>query len=61
MQEERSHERMLLGYPQSLYVESVTKTDIKISVEQPVEGWIVGEIKPEVCVCFLTVRPVTFN
>ncbi|KAJ7327381.1 hypothetical protein OS493_027071 [Desmophyllum pertusum] len=39
--------RILLGSPQSLYVESVIKTDIKISVKQPVEGWIVGEIKPE--------------
>ena len=48
MQEERSNNRILLGSPQSLYVESVTKTDIKISVKQPVEGWIVGEIKPEV-------------
>ena len=48
MQEERSNNRILLGSPQSLYVESVTDTDIKISVKQPVEGWIVGEIKPEV-------------
>lgn len=48
MQEERSNNRILLGSPQSLYVESVIKTDIKISVKQPVEGWIVGEIKPEV-------------
>ncbi|XP_078370063.1 uncharacterized protein LOC144653833 [Oculina patagonica] len=48
MQEERSHNRILLGSPQSLYVESVTETDIKISVKQPVDGWIVGEIKPEV-------------
>ena len=48
MQEERSNNRILLGSPQSLYVESVTETDIKISVKQPVEGWIVGEIKPEV-------------
>jgi hypothetical protein len=48
MKEEKSHDRILLGSPQSLYVESVTETDIKISVKQPVEGWIVGEIKPEV-------------
>lgn len=58
MQEERSHNRILLGSPQSLYVESVTETDIKISVKQPVDGWIVGEIKPEVTsscsVCFCT-------
>ena len=24
------------------------KTDIKISVKEPVEGWTVGDIKPEV-------------
>ena len=50
-----------MGTLQSLYVESVSETDIKVSVKQPVEGWIVGEIKPEVCVCFSTERPVTFN
>ena len=24
------------------------KTDVKISVKEPVEGWTVGDIKPEV-------------
>ena len=49
MQEERSNGRILLGSPQSLYVETVMiKTDIKISVKEPVEGWTVGDIKPEV-------------
>lgn len=48
MEQERSHNRILLGSPESLYVETVTETDIKISVKQPVGGWIVGEIKPEV-------------
>ena len=48
MEEERSHDRILLASPESLYVETVSETDIKISVKQPVEGWIVGEIKPEV-------------
>ena len=48
MQEERSCGRILLGSPQSLYVETVINTDIKVSVKQPVEGWIVGQIKPEV-------------
>ena len=53
MEEERSHNRILLGSPEPLYVESVTETDIKISVKQPVMGWIVGEITPEVtCSCF---------
>ena len=47
MEQERSHNRILLGSPESLYVETVTETDIKISVK-PVGGWIVGEIKPEV-------------
>lgn len=49
MQEERSNGRILLGSPQSLYVETVMiKTNIKISVKEPVEGWTVGDIKPEV-------------
>jgi len=48
MEEERSHDRNLLGSPEPLYVETVTETDIKISVKQPVMGWIVGEITPEV-------------
>ena len=48
MEQERSHNRILLGSPESLYVETVSATDIKISVKQPVGGWIVGEIKPEV-------------
>ena len=48
MQEERSFGRILLGSPQSLYVECMINTDVKISVKQPLEGWIVGEIKPEV-------------
>ena len=48
MQEERSFGRILLGSPQSLYVECVINTDVNISVKQPLEGWIVGEIKPEV-------------
>ena len=48
MEQERSHDRILLGSPESLYVETVTETDIKISVKQPVGGWIVGDIKPEV-------------
>ena len=48
MEQERSHDRILLGSPESLYVETVSQTDIKISVKQPVGGWIVGEIKPEV-------------
>ena len=61
MQEERSHERKLLGSPQSLYVEAVTEADIKISVKQPVEGWIVGEIKQEVCVCFSTLALILIN
>ncbi|XP_022799466.1 uncharacterized protein LOC111337439 [Stylophora pistillata] len=48
MQEERSSGRILLGSPQSIYVETVAiETAIKISVKQPVEGWTVGEIKPE--------------
>ncbi|PFX19993.1 uncharacterized protein LOC111337445 isoform X2 [Stylophora pistillata] len=48
MQAEESTGRTLLGSPQSLYIEIIrTSTKVKISVKQPVEGWIVGETRPE--------------
>ena len=52
MQEERSKNRILLGSIQSLYVESVLDTDIKIAIQQPLKGWKVGYIKPQVKVAF---------
>ncbi|XP_066017170.1 uncharacterized protein [Pocillopora verrucosa] len=47
MQEEKSTGRTLLGSPQSFYVETMIDTKVKISVKEPMEGWIVREIKPE--------------
>ena len=48
MQEEKSKNRILLGSLQSLYVETVQDTDIKITIKQPVEGWKIGHIHPKV-------------
>lgn len=48
MQEERSRNRNLLGSLQSLYVESVLETDIKITVKQIFGGWNIGHTNPQV-------------
>ena len=48
MDMERSSNRILLGSIQSLYVEAVHETGIKISIQQPLEGWNVGHINPQV-------------
>ena len=48
MQEEKSKNRILLGSLQSLYVETVQDTDIKISVKQLVQGWKEACINPQV-------------
>lgn len=48
MQAEKSTGRTLLGSPQSLYIEIIRiNTKVNISVKQPVDGWIVGERRPE--------------
>ena len=52
METERSSNRILLGSIQSLYVEAVHETDIKITVKEPVEGWNVGQINPQVRVLY---------
>ena len=52
MDTERSSNRILLGSIQSLYVEVVQETDIKITVKQPVDGWNVGHINPQVRVLY---------
>ena len=48
MEEEKSKNRILLGSLQSLYVETVQDTDIKISVKQLVQGWKEACITPQV-------------
>ena len=48
MEEENSNNRILLGSLQSLYVETVQDTDIKISVKQLVQGWKEARINPQV-------------
>ena len=48
MEVEKSKNRILLGSLQSVYVESVLDTDIKISIKQPVEGWKSHQINPQV-------------
>ncbi|XP_068718145.1 uncharacterized protein [Montipora capricornis] len=48
MQEEISQKRNLLGSLQSLYVESVLETDIKIAVKQIIGGWNIGHTNPRV-------------
>ena len=48
MEEEKSKNRILLGSLQSLYVETVQDTDIKISVKQLVQGWKEACINPQV-------------
>ena len=53
MDTERSSNRILLGSIQSLYVEVVQETDIKITVKQPVDGWNVGHINPQVRVLYI--------
>ena len=60
METERLSNRILLGSIQSLYVEVVQETDIKISIKQPVEGWNVGHINPQVRVLYtLPLSPST--
>lgn len=53
MQEEKSKNRILLGSLQSLYAESVLDSDIKIAIPQPVEGWNVAHINPQVNVALI--------
>ena len=48
MEEEKFNNRILLGSLQSLYIETLQDTDIKISVKQLVEGWKEACINPEV-------------
>ena len=48
MEEEKSKNRILLGSLQSLYVETVQDTDVKISVKQHVQGWTEARINPQV-------------
>ena len=48
MEEENFKNRILLGSLQSLYVETVQDTDIKISVKQLVQGWKEASINPQV-------------
>ena len=48
MEEEKSKNRILLGSLQSLYVETVQDTDIKISVKQLVQGWKEARTNPQV-------------
>ena len=48
MKEEKVKGRILLGSIQSMNVECVGNMDIQISVQQPVPGWTIGEITPQV-------------
>ena len=48
MEEEKFNNRILLGSLQSLYIETLLDTDIKISVRQLVEGWKEACINPQV-------------
>mgnify|MGYP000373920537 CR=1 FL=1 len=48
MQDERYKNNILLGSPQSIYVESAYETDVKIEIKQLCGGWKLAPTNPEV-------------
>ncbi|XP_074621458.1 netrin receptor UNC5B-a-like isoform X3 [Acropora palmata] len=48
MQDERSKSMTLLGSPQSIYVEAVFETDVKIAIKQLCGGWKIAPTNPQV-------------
>ena len=48
MQDERSRSMILLGSPQSIYVEAAVETDVKIAIKQLCSGWKIAPTNPQV-------------
>ena len=48
MQDLRSKSMILLGSPQSIYVEAAFETDVKIVIKQLCGGWKIALTNPQV-------------